>query len=464
VRASLPINVPESLWTHPDMSAALAAAAADGSIGQLLRLVKKYAGASQTQLAFALGTTQGRISKYFNDVIRVERMDMFQRIADGLAMPDEARIAFGLAPRSKPDHSQAFHVGERPPQTPDTVHTPEPSTTIATQAAAPLPDLHQVEALRQELHAALSEGMMAEAGLDDWERLVIRYGRATRDRPATVVLDDLSADLTELKRTIQRHRSASAMRRLTRVTANMSGLMCLTLCKLDDRPAFRRWTRTARIAASEAGDPATHSWVLAQEAYGHYYSGDMLEAVDVARHAQELVSRQPCVGAALAAALEARAHAAVGRREETRSALVRAEEITAQLDDDDLIPSAFGYNEGQLRFHAGSALTHLRDFKAAVSEQDRALELCMPGDYTDWAMTRLDRAECLVYSDETADALSYATETIQNLTVEQRMGIITLRGHEILNNLPKQRRELPAARDFRELLDLTSETKETEGK
>lgn len=469
MRASLPINVPDSLWTHPDMSAALAAGATNGAIGSLLRLVQKYAGASQSQLAVALGTTQGRISKYVNDIARVERMDMFQRIADGLGMPDDARMAFGLSPRSRHPHLPLRPVGSRRP-TPDDISpfpaavlSPHTGATIARRAGALL-GLSGVEELRQELHEALSEGMMAEAGLDDWERLIIRYGRATRDRPATVLLEDLSADLTELKRAIQRHRSASALRRLTRVTAHMAGLMCLTLCKLDDRPAFRRWTRTARMAAGEAGDPVTHSWVLAQEAYGHYYSGDMLEAVDVARHARELVTARPCVGAALAAALEARAHAATGHADETRAALARAEDITAQLDGDALTPSAFGYNEAQLRFHAGSALTHLRDVKAAITEQDRALELCMPGDYTDWAMTRLDRAECLLFTDETADALAYATETVESLTSAQRQGIITLRGHAILDSLPKQRQRLPAARDFRELLNLTADTEETEGK
>jgi tetratricopeptide (TPR) repeat protein len=202
---------------------------------------------------------------------------------------------------------------------------------------------------------------------------------------------------------------------------------------------------------------------LAQEAYGHYCSGDMLEAVDVAQHAQQFVPTSPCVGAALAAALEARAHAAMGSHEATRAALAQAEEITAQLEGDALVPSAFGYNEAQLRFHAGSALTHLRDVKAAVAEQERALELCMPGDYTDWAMTRLDRAACLLHSDETADALEYATETVDSLTQAQRRGIITLRGHEILNSLPKQWKALSAARDFRELLNLTTDTKGIEG-
>ena len=51
--------------------------------------------------------------------------------------------------------------------------------------------------------------------------------------------------------------------------------MCLIFCILDDRPSFRGWARTARIAGNEAGDPETLSWILAQEAHGHYYSGDI---------------------------------------------------------------------------------------------------------------------------------------------------------------------------------------------
>lgn len=320
-------------------------------------------------------------------------------------------------------------------------------------------DLHQVELLRQGLNETLSEGTMAEASLDEWEQTIIRYGRATRNRPAGVVLDDLTTDLAELKQMLSRRRSSSALRRLTRVAAHMSGLMCLTLCKLDDRPAFRRWARTARLAAVEAGDSVTHSWILAQEAYGHYYSTDLAEAVDVARHAQDLVRNTPCVGAALAAALEARAYATMNRHQETREALARAENILSHLDGDALTPSAFGYNEAQLRFHAGNAYTHLRDAKAAFTAQDRALELCAPGDYTDWAMTRLDRASCLSVTGDTGDALEYATETLTRLTEPQRKGIITLRGHDILNALPNQQRLLPTAREFRELLMITTDKK-----
>jgi tetratricopeptide (TPR) repeat protein len=452
--------VPDSVWIHPDVPAALTASSV-GAIGPLLKLVKQYTGASQSQLTNALDTTQGWISKYLNDLIRVERMDMFQRIADGLGMPDEARMVFGLAPRSAPLRTA--------PVVPSEV-TSTSSVSVSLSAAdlmrpsEGVTDLRQVEILRQELHAALSEGTVAEASLDDWDRLVVRYGRQPGIARANVLLDDLSADLTELSGRFSGIDPPPRCGGSHASPRRCPALMCLTLCKLDDRPGFRRWTRTARIAANEAGDPVVHSWILAQEAYGHYYSGDMLEAVDVAKHAQELVPASPCVGAGLAAALKARAHAAMGNREGTLAALARAEEITAQLDGDDLVPSAFGYNEAQLRFHAGSALTHLQDVKAAVAEQERALELCMPGDDTDWAMTRLDRAACLLHSDETTDALEYATETVDSLTQAQRKGIITLRGHEILNSLPKQRQALPAAQGFRELLNLSADTKGVEGK
>jgi hypothetical protein len=62
---------------------------------------------------------------------------------------------------------------------------------------------------------------------------------------------------------------------VTRTAAHVSGLMCLTLIKLDERAAFRDWARTARIAASEAGDPVTHSWLqaLAQRGLGRLGRG-----------------------------------------------------------------------------------------------------------------------------------------------------------------------------------------------
>lgn len=317
----------------------------------------------------------------------------------------------------------------------------------AAKAAEPVA---AYDRLRRGLEEALTAGAMVEASLEEWEQTVLHHGKAARYRPAPVMLADLAADLEDLQTAMRKHRGPSTLRRLTRVTAQMAGLMCLTLIKLDDRPVFRRWARTARIAARESGDPYTRSWVLAQEAYGHFYSGDMQEAISVAQAAQQVT--RPCVGAVLAAALEARAAACSRESRHTRQALHRTEDLLGELPAEEVNASAFGYDEAQLRFHEGNALTHLGDTAAAWTAQQLALQLCSPDDFMDRTLTQLDRTLCLARDGDTAGALEYATAALAPLTDEQRQGIIAQRGREVLAVLTPWQRRLPAARQLRELL------------
>lgn len=314
-----------------------------------------------------------------------------------------------------------------------------------------VPGFDHIELVRRGLDEALSAGAVTGRSLDEWEQTVARYGRVTRDRPAALLVAELAVDLAELRGMIGSSHAASSLRRLTRVTAQMSGLMSLLFVKLDEPSAFRRWARTARLAASEADNADTSSWVLAQEAYGHYYAGDLAEAADVARHAQDLANSRPGVGAAMAAALEARVCGAQGDRLATRGALAQAEAVLSGLDAESVSASAFGYTESQLRFHESNAYTNLHDTKAALKAQERALQLCPRSDYTDWAMTRLDHARCLADDGDAAGAVSYASKTLADLSGQQRQGIIALRGREIMNGLPERYQAVPAVRELREL-------------
>jgi transcriptional regulator with XRE-family HTH domain len=54
----------------------------DRDIGQVFRLVRQYAGASQTQLAIACGTTQGNISDIMRDVQRVTAHELLTEAED----------------------------------------------------------------------------------------------------------------------------------------------------------------------------------------------------------------------------------------------------------------------------------------------------------------------------------------------------------------------------------------------
>jgi tetratricopeptide (TPR) repeat protein len=314
------------------------------------------------------------------------------------------------------------------------------------------PDPAQAEPLRQWLDTALTDGTVSPASLESWEQAVLEHGRATRSRPAAQHVVELGADLSELGQAIRNCHAASSLRGLVRTAAQISGLMCLQFVRLDEREAFQRWASTARTAATEAGDPGILSWVLAQEAYGHYYSNDLPAAVTVARRSQALMRRTPQVGAALAAALEARAQAARGRVGEARRALGRAEAILDVLDPASMTASAFSYTESQFRFHQENAYTLLGDTSRALLAQERALELCGPGDYTDWALTRLDRAQCMSRGGDHAAAVAHAADTLTQLQTVQSQGIIARRARDLVLVLPAAYANEPAVRDFEDLL------------
>jgi hypothetical protein len=314
--------------------------------------------------------------------------------------------------------------------------------------------LDLAEGIRRDLHQLLTTRAVGEDVLTGWEDAVRRHGAATRDRPPDRLLVDIALDLDDVRGALDACRSLAISRRLLRLVAQMCGLLCLTLIKMGEQVAFRRWAKMARSAAVESDDSWTLAWVLAQEAYGHYYLGDMPEAIRVAQHAQA-VAHTGDVALPLAAALEARAHA-VGRDERfTLDALDRAEVSLGHLTGEALTPSAFGYNEAQFRFHEGNAYTHLRKTRAAMSAHELAIKLCAPGDYTDRTLTHLDRATCLMRGGDVDDALWAATEALRPLTPTQRAGIIATRGHELVGTVPTKARNLPATKELIEILRMT---------
>ncbi|MCZ4096648.1 helix-turn-helix domain-containing protein [Streptomyces sp. H39-C1] len=314
---------------------------------------------------------------------------------------------------------------------------------------ADMPVLAQAAALQLGLSDALAAGPMTDASLNEWDYTVARHGRATRFRPEGELLPELLSDFADLKRLLGHRHSVHVRRRLTLAVAHMSGLMALTLLKLGDASS-RDWWRTGRAAAAAAEDREVLSWMYAQEAYQQYYSGDVEGAVELACRAQHLAGGLPCVGPALAAPLEARAHALLGRREEAVAALAAADTALGRLDPADRIGSAFGYSESQFRFHSGNAWTHLRETARAGEQQARALELYPLGDHTDRALIHLDQAVCLAADGDPAGAAVLATDTIVTLPADHRSALIIYRARELATSVP----EAQEVRALREVLAL----------
>lgn len=94
-RATDPPHIPAALWQQLEMQEALA----NRDVRRVFHLVRQHAGASQTRIAIACGLAQGKVSEIMSGGRQVVTFDVFERVADGLDMPDHARLLLGLAPQ-----------------------------------------------------------------------------------------------------------------------------------------------------------------------------------------------------------------------------------------------------------------------------------------------------------------------------------------------------------------------------
>jgi transcriptional regulator with XRE-family HTH domain len=111
-RAADLIEIPDSFWQRDHVLDALR----NRDIGRLFHLVRQYAGISQTRLAIACNMTQPKVSGIMHGA-QVTTLEVFERIADGLNMPNPARQALGLAPLPEANPSSRPDVGIPPRDT-----------------------------------------------------------------------------------------------------------------------------------------------------------------------------------------------------------------------------------------------------------------------------------------------------------------------------------------------------------
>lgn len=444
-----PPAVPRAFWDWPPLKAALSA----HHIGRVSKEYRRNPAHGrpirQDQLARWLDRTQSAVSRIETASTAPHDLRLLVHYATVLEIPREL-LWFDLPGRVLPSRPSL----ELAPELPYPRNAPGAIPVALFDVTA----LSEMEFIRRRLSDALGTGTATEASLDDWERTALGYGEATRWVDSRALLSSLMADFTDLERQLSTRQPTRSQRRLCRVAAQLAGLTSLVLTKLDAHGPARSWARTARLAADEAGDPTVRAWVEAQEAYALFYGGGSLPAaVEAARLAQTL-SRGPSVGTALAAALEARAYGVMGRRSESLRALDRANDAMGGLHGVARSASAFGYNEAQLRFHEGNALTHLGDVDAAWIAQKQALAL-YPLEDSDRVLVHLDRSVGLVRAGDAEAALVYASDALADAPPEHRVGIVVSRTRQLVDELERAR--LPAAvvnGDVRHLLELTDGT------
>lgn len=139
------IELPDWAWQRAEVRQALRSR----DIGAVFRYVQQYTGASQAKIGAAVDMTQARVNEVINGRREVSRLDVYERIADGLGMPDDARHLLGLAPSREATRSgKAF----------DLAAFPEVVRVYASQASA-------AEEIQRQARAATELDVLAVRGL-----------------------------------------------------------------------------------------------------------------------------------------------------------------------------------------------------------------------------------------------------------------------------------------------------------
>lgn len=167
------IELPEWAWQRAEVRKALRAR----DMGAVFRHVQQYGGASQARIATAVAMTQARVNEIINGRREVTRLDVFERIADGLNMPNCARRLMGLA---------AAHDARNSGKTFDLSELPEVVQVYPGQAAAS-EDIRQLAASAEELDVLAVRGL-GLIGLNDSLLRSSLARSAGRQRPRVRIL------------------------------------------------------------------------------------------------------------------------------------------------------------------------------------------------------------------------------------------------------------------------------------
>ena len=89
-----PPEIPPSFWQRSDVRTALTRR----DMGALFQLLNEQVNLSQIRIGTAVDLSQGRVGEVIRGTRRIAGLHVFQRIADGLGMPDDARLMLGVSP------------------------------------------------------------------------------------------------------------------------------------------------------------------------------------------------------------------------------------------------------------------------------------------------------------------------------------------------------------------------------
>ena len=382
-------------WTRLDVRRALE----QRDFGALFRLVCGQK-VTQMQLATAAGLGQNRVSFISRDMQEVAELTVIIRIADGLGMPDHARITLGIAPRT----------AARPARTPAGGSGEDGSD--------------DAELLRQISSARYVDSAVIQVlqGETDAIRLL------DRRLGVPAVAAKLEAHIVQVQASLSHSLSPQRRENLAQVLADAGALAGWQAVDMGRLPAAWTYFELAAAAAREARNDALLAFAAGEQAYVLLDLGQPARALEKVRavhaHARDTIPGQ--LRCWLYAA-EAEMAAAARQQGDCRTALdLAAREISRPQSD--VLPY-LALDTAHLARWRGNCLVQFGD-TATIGDLTTALA-GMDGSFTRAeAGLRCDLAAALHTAGDRHEArqhLKRATELAQLTgSARQRRRITTL--------------------------------------
>lgn len=388
-----PLRIPEGVWSDKTVHELLSRR----DIGGLFRRLSQLTGASQTRLGAAVGLEQAYVSRVMAGR-KITSIDVLQRIADGLAMPDESRMTLGLAPTRWPCHpdmaSTTHHGHTRTPVEHSwrddlraavrlwegDVNRREMIRQVAfTSAGYTLPALHWFTSPHGQPVAASGGRTVGQPDIETIREMSTTYRRLDNQygggHARNAVTRYLHQEVTPLL-TDGRYDPATG-RSLLSAVAELTQLAGWQAYDLAEHGIAQGYLTLALSLARAAEDAGMGAEVLAAMSHHATYIGHAASGVDLARAARQTAHRAGiAVLTAEAYVMEAHAHA-VNRDEKACTAALHQAEVALDRADRSGNPQWLGYfDEAYLSakfahcFHALGKPVHAERFASRSLRMD----------------------------------------------------------------------------------------------
>ena len=358
-----PIKIPAEIWEREETRELLKRR----DVPALLRLATQYAGASQARIAAATGIAQSRISRYMRGLLQANDLEVFERIAAGLSMPDHARMQLGLAP-----------LDIASPNAEDDEHQEQTRELSARIDAAAAIDSTMV--------------MILTTDTNNLRLLDRRLG-------SVAIAEKMRAQISQIRRAYRHAVRPGIRAQLAHVlseTAALAGWQAIDTCALADA-----WDHheTAISAGHEADDDAVLAYARGQQAYVLIDLGRPAEAAELIRHVRATYDRRvPGHLRTWLAAAEAEAAAILGDEMACRTALDQAAALLPGDEADPNLPY-LALNAHHLARWRGNCLVRfgdvetVEDLRSALAGMDGTFNRAEAGLRCDLAHALLAMGE-----------------------------------------------------------------------